>query len=146
MGYEQAVSIDNDIERQYKEEKGYNKKVNWAYTDKDRQELKSRIKWRKLEAQASITGDIAYKKGAKDERERLIKEGLYTEKQYLFKFYNRMKSDFEGLHAEVLKMAYDEGMKKVVEWVENNSYIIALGWFAFKDKDWQEFKKEKGIK
>ena len=65
MKYEQAESFDDEVEKKYKEDKGY-WGSDWAFTFEDRQAIKSKMKWGKLEAQAEISFPLGKQEGRKE--------------------------------------------------------------------------------
>ncbi len=65
MKYDQAKALDDRIEAEYKDEKHY-WGGGWAYTYEDRQVLKSKMKWGKLEAQAETSFKAGYVEGQAD--------------------------------------------------------------------------------
>lgn len=84
------------------------------------------------EAQAKITGEIAFKVGQRAERERLIKEGLLTEKQWIFKTHNALKANpdrvfaqlFKYIHEEEFKAGEEQSRKEIIDTLKNYGISI----------------------
>ena len=52
-----------------------------------------------------------------DEHKRLIKEGLFTEKQMLYKLTNQLRSDSDSLHGKMFQRIYDSRYWRNCKWI-----------------------------
>ncbi len=85
----------------------------------------------RLEAIAQAQAEISLKAGKKFERQRLVKKGLFTEKQWIFKIHNGLKASAQGTFAMLLTHIHEKecnaGRRDVVEWIENHPLTVHSG-------------------
>jgi len=98
-----------------------------------------------LEAQA----EISFKAGGKVERERLMKEGLFTEKQWVFKISNGLKANATRTLKMLLNHIADKekqaGIKEVVEWIREHNTSAHNKIVFVSMVEWEGKLKEWGI-
>jgi len=99
-----------------------------------------------LEEREQLIAEISFNAGEKAERERLIREGLLTEKQCIFKIHNALKANPDSVFPKLFEYIHEEehkaGIREVVEWVYHNASFIT----DEQGRKWQAKLKEWGIK
>jgi len=88
--------------------------------------------------------------GQRKERNRLMKQGLLTEKQMIYQFTNWVRSDPQKLHRRIFQYCIEEGRREVVEWGLETCPHDLFGegtqcWKRVCDECWLDKIKEWGI-